>query len=356
MKQNRQALWNDLQSRGLVQGECPAIQEQDSPWYVRLMLGFAGWIAALFLLGFLGVGMEFVFRTEGVALVFGLVMLGISFVLLKRPTMSDFQVQFALAVSFAGQALIVYGILNLNKFDFQQGSWLAVCLVQTVLAFLMPNSIHRVWSAYFAAIALVLAMYTGHIYFIQASILLALCSFIWLYEFDFRGKVTQMRDIGYGITLALLQLAGSSVAYGVLLKFGHANRLQGWNQPWLGEVLSGMVMLYTVWKILRQHQVRIPSKLATSALLAAVLLAYLSTHAFGLSAGVLIMLLGYHHGNRILTGLGIAALLFYISSYYYSLHATLLYKSGLLLVVGLGILLARWIMTNFVVEKESQHV
>ena len=59
-----QALWSDLRQAGLVSGGAPPTDEDETPWYVRTMLGVAGWIAALFLLGFVGAGFAFVIKSE----------------------------------------------------------------------------------------------------------------------------------------------------------------------------------------------------------------------------------------------------------------------------------------------------
>jgi uncharacterized membrane protein len=55
-----------------------------------------------------------------------------------------------------------------------------------------------------------------------------------------------------------------------------------------------------------------------------------------------IMLLGFSASNRILLGLGIIALLFFVSSYYYLLDSTLLVKATTLLSVGVILLGTRW--------------
>lgn len=68
------------------------------------------------------------------------------------------------------------------------------------------------------------------------------------------------------------------------------------------------------------------------------------------------MLLGFASSNRVLLGLGVTSLLFYISSYYYTLEATLLVKSRTLLIVGLLLLAARWLMTRVIAPaSEARH-
>jgi uncharacterized membrane protein len=55
--------------------------------------------------------------------------------------------------------------------------------------------------------------------------------------------------------------------------------------------------------------------------------------------------IGFANGNRILAGLGILALLGYLSHYYYSLQLTLLEKSGVLASTGIA-LLAAWLLVH----------
>ena len=47
-----QRLWQDLAARGLVQGQPEAAQAR-TPWAVRLLMGLAGWLGAVFFLAFL---------------------------------------------------------------------------------------------------------------------------------------------------------------------------------------------------------------------------------------------------------------------------------------------------------------
>jgi len=63
-----QQLWAKLASAGLTVGNMPEAEETDTPWYVRVMLGIAGFIAAVFLLGFVGVGFAFVLESKAACL------------------------------------------------------------------------------------------------------------------------------------------------------------------------------------------------------------------------------------------------------------------------------------------------
>ena len=67
----------------------------------------------------------------------------------------------------------------------------------------------------------------------------------------------------------------------------------------------------------------------------------------------MIVVLGFANGNRVLTGLGITALLFYVSAYYYLLEETLLFKSGVLLATGIVLLATRWLVLNVVIKERA---
>ena len=356
-KLDRQALWQQLAANNLVNGEMPALAELESPWYVRVMVGFSGWLAALFMLGFFAAGLEFIFRSAGAAIIVGAVMIVLAYMLLEKKANEDFAGQFGLALSFAGQALIVYGLFDVQ--NLQHGVvWLALGLLQIALAWLMPNSVHRVWSAFAAAHALSLALIHAHVYFIQAGLLMALVAYVWLNELRLIAQQQRIKPIGYGLTLALMYQAARGTLYRHFFEIASMRSVykENWVQPWMGEALAGVVIIYVVLTLLRRQQVSLPGRVATAALIASIVLVAASIKANGISVGVMIILLGFANGNRILTGLGITALLYYISSYYYFLNTTLLEKSQLLLLLGVLLLGAFWGMRYWLFKSgEVQH-
>ena len=116
-----------------------------------------------------------------------------------------------------------------------------------------------------------------------------------------------------------------------------------------------MVTLYVVWHLLQRYGQAISERLSITALLGTLLLCAVSMEVQGITVGMFIILLGFAGANRVLLGLGIVSLLFYVSSYYYLLDATLLAKSQTLLIVGLVLLILRWLMLRILpVKKEAQ--
>ncbi|HYQ98413.1 MAG TPA: DUF4401 domain-containing protein, partial [Casimicrobiaceae bacterium] len=109
---DRAALWDRLRSAGLVTGDCPVAEGTPAPWYVRTMVGVAGWIAAAFLLGFVGTALAFVARSGPAAVTVGLLLCAAAVAALLVLSRQEFFAQFALAVSLAGQALVAGGLMQ----------------------------------------------------------------------------------------------------------------------------------------------------------------------------------------------------------------------------------------------------
>jgi len=353
VNKKRAELWNELLAKNVVTGGVPVYENIESPWYVRILIGFSGWISALFMLAFIGAAFEFVINNKSAAFIVGSLMIIAAYKLLTTKSESDFLSQFALAVSFAGQALLIYS-LELIQFSSIRdgGNWLLLAAIQAALAWFMPNSTHRVWSAFITIIAINIAFTVWHIYFIQTAFIMAIVAVIWLNEFQWIEYHKKLKAIGYGVTLALLYQVGSGIYH--LIFLSNARNPGSAMQPWVGDLLSGVVILFVVLELLRRHSIRIPGRLANMAFIGAVILIFISLKMFGITAGVMVILLGYANGNRILTGLGIASLIYHISAYYYSLDTTLLEKSQLLAIFGLILLLASGLMRRVLFKDQEE--
>ena len=89
----------------------------------------------------------------------------------------------------------------------------------------------------------------------------------------------------------------------------------------------------------------------------ALVLCGFSLEAQGITVAVMIVLLGFSTSNYVLQGLGIVSFLYYISSYYYMLNITLVEKAQILLILGLTMLTARWLLRRYLPADEGiQHV
>lgn len=348
-------IWTTLYRAGVVQGAAPETGKLESPWYVKVLLASSGWLGALFLLGFIGMGFFPVLKNSTAAFITGGMMIGGTFAIL-RIQKNEFVEHLALAVCLAGQALVVYAIFEFSNRN-EKFTWLLVALLQIILAVVMPNFVLRVFSSFVAAFAFSMALTFKGWPYVVSGIVMFLAAWCLLNEFRYPQHMRKMRAFGYGLVLALIQLKGTA-----LFGYRTMDGLFGRNQPdllakpWIGEVLTGAVTLYIVWQILQRYGQAISDRLSISALMGTLLLCVVSIEVQGITVGMVIMLLGFVGANRVLLGLGIVSLLLYISSYYYLLDATLLAKSQTLFSVGLVLLIVRWLMPRILsIKKEAKH-
>ena len=350
MSAAREALWKRLREAALVQGDVPPRSEQASPWYVRVMLGIAGWIGAFFLLSFVGVALAFVTRSATAQLAVGALACAAATMLFRAAARSDFFAQFALAVSLAGQVLMAIGVGEL--LHPWERSWQPVAALiaiqQAVLFLLVPNFIHRVWTAWSASYAALMALGEAFIHFAPA---LAAAAFIgvWLREFQHPRQASLLRAAGYGLAITTLLCAVLSASLTQALIWGAGFDASGARQAWwwVNGVAAGAVLWVGVIALLRREGLPLGSGPARSALAGALVIAAASLKAPGLAPATAILVVGYANGNRVLAGLGVLALLAYLSHYYYALQATLLEKSMLLAAAGAAVLVARFALHHW---------
>jgi hypothetical protein len=349
-----ESLWAMLVARGLATGAVPQRDKARAPWFVRVMLGIAGWIGALFLLGFAGVMFASILdRPLGAAVLGALACVGAAVMFRSRPK-SDFAEQFGLAVSIAGQGMIV---IALGKW-FGMKLWPAALLmagVQTCLFLLAPSFVHRVWVAWTGVFAIALALDDVGLRLLVLPLAMGVFTWVWVREFDFGSRAEMARAGGYGLALfACLQLVfmhGEQLwglfLFGDVAQFGRA-------VAWIGAGLSAAVLPLAVVVLLGREGVGLDSRAGQLALASAVIVGVASFKAPGVGSAVAILVIGFANGNRVLSGLGILALLGYLSQFYYALHATLLEKSILLVCSGLALLLARFVLHRWWLSQPTE--
>jgi hypothetical protein len=139
-----------LRERGVIAADAPHPGEAaDRPWFIAVLQGVAGWLAGVFLLLFLGL----ILRPDDASTIFivGFMLLGAAWLIYYFDREGAFFDQFALALSIAGQIAVAWGILEHNR----SGLTLAVTLLalQITVLVVMPNRGARTLAAFFATIA-----------------------------------------------------------------------------------------------------------------------------------------------------------------------------------------------------------
>jgi hypothetical protein len=290
MTQQIEQIWATLLKVGAVQGTAPAeTGTPASPWYLKVLSAFFGWLAALFLLGFIGMGFRFVFRSGSAALILGGMMIGGAFAILRIPK-NEFVEHLGLAASLAGQALVVFAIFDMSNYN-ENIAWLLVALLEIPLAVIMPNFVHRVFSSFFAAFAFSMALTSMGWPYIVSGVVMLLAALCWLNEFSYPQHMKKIRAIGYGLVLALNQLKGTALFGFSAMVWGFSpHPSASWIKPWIGEGLIGAVALFVVWHLLRRYHQVISDRLSITALLGTLLLCAVSIKAQGVTVGVVIIL------------------------------------------------------------------
>jgi hypothetical protein len=153
MIESPQELVRQLRLMGLVpagaEPEGSSAPARERPWYIGLILGTAGWVAGIFVLIF--VFMLF----HGGGLFAGPLLLAAAWGLFRIDRDGAFVAQLALALSIAGQFLLVFwlGDSFLKHSNDVAGVAFVALLLQVALVIVMPNRLHRTMSAFFACIA-----------------------------------------------------------------------------------------------------------------------------------------------------------------------------------------------------------
>ncbi|NIC04956.1 DUF4401 domain-containing protein [Billgrantia bachuensis] len=318
----------------------------ETPWFVRALQAFSGWLAALFLLGFVALGLFTVIEDSIAAGGFGLLLIGAAYGLLQT-TPGDFREHLALAASLAGQMLVAWAAGNALG-DMSASFWWSLLLLQVILALAMPSLTHRGFSAFAASLALYLALAEG----VSAPslagglVLLALTA-LWLNEFRWPARLRAVQALGYGLLLGLLAIQAMEY-FGQSLLLGRYYMGTGldWLEPWAGDALGMLALLLLLRYVFQHHAGAVAPFVRLAAYGAVAVLMLLSLQAHGLSHGAVVVVLGFAIGNRLVMGFGGLLLLLSISNYYYWLEATLLTKAMTLFALGVMMLAIRWAMRH----------
>jgi hypothetical protein len=320
------------------------------------MLGIAGWIGALFILGFIGAGFAMVMRNAGAAAVAAIICCGGAYAIFRMSSKGDFASQFGLATGLAGQAL--FGVAIFQHFHVERSAafFLFFC-VEAALTLFMPNFTHRIFTTLGAVGAASLGLAQAGLHGLALPLIAAGCAMVWRGELRLAARADLWQPVGYGLVLGVLQTATTSLLGGEILSLFHRNG-NGWlkiHGAELGTALVAVVFLAVTVDIIRELGIGTSSREGVAILCCAALAMAVTFPAHGLAAALLILIIGFAGGNRVLFGLGLLALASFLSHYYYQMHETLLVKSLILGATGALLLLVRWGVREFLPAREVRY-
>jgi MFS family permease len=308
------------------------LQHSQSPWYIKVLLALAGWLAALFFFGFFAVTLLDFSDNASVRAVIGVAMLLAAYFILRSPQ-SEFLEHVGLAVSLSGQALIAWALFEFLEFKDKE-IWLIGAAVQMLLAWFMPSFLHRLFSAFIATYAFSVFMALVGLPALFSSIIMFVCAWFWLHEFQVKQHILSFRAMAYGLTLGLIMIKSTTPLAWLWPEQHDANNLI----QWLDEGLNCLILLYVTGALLKRYKIAFSTTPSICALVATLLIGLASMQAPGLASAIMLIVLSFAASHRVLMGLGIMSALFYIAKYYYSLELSLSQKSISLIILGLILL------------------
>jgi hypothetical protein len=333
-----------LIAEGYLNAEAPvevarvlAAEETSTPWYIQLAVGISAWIAALFIIGFITTG---IFLTESAVAysVTGLLFCAAAVGVKRFFPRSIFAGQLSLAVSLAGQGLFISGVAIGTEEIIPTA--LATILLEVALIGLYPGSLHRFISA-LVIVGALLAIFLVELelYEITHALVIGLASLALLAwygdpQFMVKGWADLSRPLGYAAVIAMFGLLVPSAIPEV-----------DFAEYWWISTLGLLVVFYALlFLMLKRNNLQLSQKVIGAIAGGAIVLALVTWQTPGILAAITMLLLGFWRGHRLLMGLAIGFLVFFIGAFYYNLDLTLLEKSWILLATGLLLFIARYFL------------
>ncbi len=350
MNQSDVNLWSQLKQSNLVQGDMPVSQTSDTPWYIRTMQGFAGWIAAFFLLGFFGTVFAWIFdRESAFALIaIGLVGNTIAYAIFRASGKNEFLHQLGLVFNLCGQLIVAWGIYEATR-SFKADYFFILFIYQVILVFAIPDFTSRVLTTWFAMFALFAGFSRMGIFNLGAAMASVMFTFAWVNDLKWQKLKNIWEPIGYGLALSMLQFNGQLLFGREFYWWYQSSHLDWLNlySYWLSEFLIAAIFINILLKIVKQYQIKLQSHAGALIIASGLLIILMGYFIIGTSGALLLLLIGFIKQCRLLISLGLVALLGFISWYYYNLDLTLLTKSMILIGFGLCFFIGFYLLSVF---------
>lgn len=328
------------------------LDADNSPWYIKGLVGIAAWIAALFIGVFLG--LTGWWAIPNAMLQLGIILTVGAIVLKRLLPRSIFWGQLTFAAILTGQGLLISDFYwrsfsdELTWFGFitvvdvwykgMGATALFVIVLELFIFALYPDALHRMLSIFAITTAVLVLIYIHEQpdWIHGVTFVLALGAVLsWQQELRLLASRWHpfRAPLGYGLALALFGVCLFSLDDLSLLP----------TQWWLSAVGFTILLLYLVFTLLQELGRPIVSPVGLWALGAVALLLIPAYQTPGILAAIIVLLLSHWRHNGLLMGLATVFLLFFLGVYYYYLDITLLNKSYILMGTGAILLVLRFL-------------
>ena len=287
------------------------------------------WISALLLVALIGYTLAKTIHNltnlSYIALIAGFIMLAVAFYNLKDKN-TLYSEHFFIAISFAGQILILFALFEISNF-FRID--VLILLLQTPLIFIFHNKIHKLLNTTFA----LLALYFTLLYYTHTNIGIFLILTI-IITISLHLKNSAYHIVIYSCLVALAWIILATTTY----HFKDLNL----NSSILLNTLITLPLLYLLYKIIKHYNLDTKNQLAIY--LVALFTLLLSIYIKDFQVVSTLLILGFFIGDLVIFSNAVVLTLFVISNFYYNLDTTLLIKSILLIISGIMLLIVRFII------------
>tara|TARA_R110001592_G_scaffold202081_1_gene451324 strand:- start:636 stop:1826 length:1191 start_codon:yes stop_codon:yes gene_type:complete len=373
------ALWLSLQNKGWVNTDTAPESLLASPWYIIAAQMLGGWVAALFLLAFVMLGLSSASDiTESFIGFGGVLSLGCLAYYRLGENRQEFILQMVFAFSLCGQTMLLFG--TFESLESSNETLIAVIYVVTFAIhwIAIPHKANQFVAALAMVPSLLAILVINHLSLLILPLLVLSLVVIWTQLYRWPQHYQRIRMLGYAVAISLLlanlmlsEISDTMELPNVLMALSSSL------SDYLAIIISLLSALWLINHIFNQGNSNANSDANTDSntdsnansnqfvtvrprnklmvILAAILIGLLSIVMSGLSAALLMLLLGYFYNERKLVIISVCALLAFIGMYYYSLHIDLFDKSLWLMASGIVLLLLRFAMsinTNKTAEAE----
>lgn len=323
---SRESHWQSLAEAGLM--DPPPDGAPTAPWYIRVMQGFAAWVASIFV--FAAVLALTGFEGEAVPMgITGVVALGAAWLIL-RGTRADFLYQASLALSLAGQLFIT---LAFEPWKHTLEAAIGIAVIAVVLVVVMEDFVHRLIAALVFSGAVIIAALDARAVDVSVPVLAVPFALAWASEPRWRARRPMLEPAALGLGFGLLASA--------LLTFGHGVFNASLDNG-LGAAFRVVIVIaalgYVMRGALEDAGVSGARRSAAFAIALAATLA-LELAVTNAATATLVLVAAVRAQRAILSVAAVATLVVLVSHRYYTLELTLLVKSIWLMGAGALLLL-----------------
>jgi uncharacterized membrane protein len=322
-------------------------EHNEQPWYVRVMVGFSAWLASWMLIGFV-VGAAVV-ESEQATLIMGVILV-VGAVFARCVSDNDFMTQMALAVSLAGEGLIVFAVYEIS--DSFEATMFSFIFLEAVLVAFYPDAVHRFLSSASIFGALAGLLYKWELQSLLHVIVIGgAAGFIAMvfYERGFlaRGQGQLVLPVKWGVLFGQLGVLMLSTIY-VLPELGRD--FEFFPFRWVSTLGLGVLLLFLIYRLERSGYFTLARNGKAIVYGACFVLIVAVLKAPGLIMALLLLLLGFARSDRVLLGVAIGFFVVFLAAFFYGIEVTLLTKSLVLVAAGALLLVARIVLKHFVFQ------